>query len=1174
MPDYAEDVSVNDYFPFGFPVSRLAWDTLALDALEAPAGVDPNAARLYKLRGLAAKLNERREFQTYGVEPVKAGTVIAADLLTEILRFIADYYCMEQEKGALAAGLAKIRLDDGVHLVEKPKHTFVDLFPPEAVRHGGAAAADFASGTTDGRTNEEIVTREMALVNVVLDNPAMAPLHILYEDQELKFLAPYEPLIHQLEAYFAKLPPVDDMETTLFETLRAPSKVSPDSLEGQLDFIRKKWAKILPKRFLQRITRTVDIIHEEHQMRGFGPGPVQVPKYSLFGNDFGYPEYAAFSADADWMSNVVLMAKSAYVWLDQLSKKYDRPIHTLDQVPDEELDRLAQWGFNGLWLIGVWERSAASQRIKQIMGNPEAAASAYSLYDYVIAQDLGGEAGYENLRGRAVARGIRLASDMVPNHMGIYSRWSVEHPDWFVQLDYAPFPSYQFTGENLSHDARAGIYLEDGYWTHRDAAVVFKHVDHGSGRTRYMYHGNDGTHMPWNDTAQLNFLIAEVREAVIQTILHVARKFSIIRFDAAMTLAKRHFHRLWFPQPGDAGAIPSRAEHGLSKEQFDAAMPQEFWREVVDRIAAEVPDTLLLAEAFWLMEGYFVRTLGMHRVYNSAFMHMLKQEENAKYRETVKNVLEFSPEVLKRFVNFMNNPDEATAVEQFGKGDKYFGVCVLMVTMPGLPMIGHGQIEGYSEKYGMEYRKAYWDESVDQHLVERHAREVFPLLRQRRIFSGVEHFAFYDFYTPDGAVNENVYAYSNRYSDARSIMIFNNTLTSTRGWIHTSTPFNIGEGDAVNLTRRSLQSSLDLDDSEQIYYILRDSRTGMEYLRQGRQLVQNGLYVELQGYQYQLFHHFREVMDTDGTWARLFHQLDGRGVPDMANAYRQLALEKITGPFHTVFCKDVLAPLCARLAGETAKGRAKKRKATGPLTAPFAAELEAFLSVVKLHEASGTFVSDITESIERELAVLADVQGLWKQAEIDESLLAYVRDEIPPMDAVPQAWWRIPVLWVMLRHLGAFRSLEYTESHSMAMMDDLFFTKGVAETLLEFKLEPWEAEDTANLVRFLVGHASGWKHRAHGGPEAVMHWLMEGAGMAQFLRVNEHEGGVYVLKESLERVMYWLVVTAAVTELVDPYPSSAGLDRALEAATAIIEAAKESGYRVDRMWETAPLPVA
>ncbi len=116
----------------------------------------------------------------------------------------------------------------------------------------------------------------------------------------------------------------------------------------------------------------------------------------------------------------------------------------------------------------------------------------------------------------------------------------------------------------------------------------------------------------------------------------------------------------------------------MSREEFNRCFPVEFWRELVDRVRAEVPDTLLIAEAFWLMEGYFVRTLGMHRVYNSAFMNMLKREENAKYRETVRNILEFDPAILQRFVNFMSNPDEKPAIEQFGDGDKYFCVATLL----------------------------------------------------------------------------------------------------------------------------------------------------------------------------------------------------------------------------------------------------------------------------------------------------------------------------------------------------------------------------------------------------------------------------------------------------------------------------------------------------------------
>ena len=278
----------------------------------------------------------------------------------------------------------------------------------------------------------------------------------------------------------------------------------------------------------------------------------------------------------------------------------------------------------------------------------------------------------------------------------------------------SPYPAYRFEGPDLSRDGRVEIKIEDHYYEQSDAAVVFRRRDKWTGDTRYIYHGNDGTSFPWNDTAQLDYLNPATREQVIQTILHVARLFPIIRFDAAMTLAKRHFQRLWFPIPGTGGAIPSRAEYSMSKADFDRAMPEEFWREVVDRVAREVPGTLLLAEAFWLMEGYFVRTLGMHRVYNSAFMNMMRDEENAKYRSVIKNTIEFDPDILKRYVNFMSNPDERTAIDQFGNGDKFFGVATMMSTLPGLPMFGHGQIEGFTEKYGMEFRRARYQEDPDR----------------------------------------------------------------------------------------------------------------------------------------------------------------------------------------------------------------------------------------------------------------------------------------------------------------------------------------------------------------------------------------------------------------------------------------------------------------------------
>jgi len=85
----------------------------------------------------------------------------------------------------------------------------------------------------------------------------------------------------------------------------------------------------------------------------------------------------------------------------------------------------------------------------------------------------------------------------------------------------------------------------------------------------------------------------------------------------------------------------------------------------------------------------------MHRVYNSAFMVMLRDEDNAKYRSVIKNTLEFDPDIMKRYVNFMSNPDERTAVDQFGTGDKCFGVAAMMATLPGLPCLDTDRLKGH-----------------------------------------------------------------------------------------------------------------------------------------------------------------------------------------------------------------------------------------------------------------------------------------------------------------------------------------------------------------------------------------------------------------------------------------------------------------------------------------------
>ena len=819
-----------------------------------------------------------------------------------------------------ASALERLTKEVGAEPVQEALLAYTSEFPPPPVFRDGQPPFDYLQDSDDERDNRDLALEELLLLWLANRNPAFMRHAELFDDWPVARASLYNEIVEGLRRHISRSGGIGGRD--LVATLLAPIQASPDSLDGQLRYMRANWPEVadLVDRWEQAPGGSADADLADEDVPeiavpvagGGGPGPADAQAlHGFHGLD---EETERYSLDRDWMPRTVLIAKSTYVWLDQLSRTYGRAIRTLDAIPDEELDRLASQGMTGLWLIGVWSRSVASQRIKQARGNLEAVASAYSLMDYRISDDLGGEGAFADLKARAAARGMRIACDMVPNHMGIDAYWVVDHPERFISRADSPFPSYRFTGPNLSNDERVGIYLEDHYADGSDAAVVFKRVDRWSGEERYVYHGNDGTGMPWNDTAQLDYLREDVREAVISTILAVARRAPIIRFDAAMTLARRHVQRLWYPLPGSGESIPSRAESAMDPAEFAQRMPDEFWREVVDRVAAEAPDTLLLAEAFWLMEGYFVRTLGMHRVYNSAFMHMLRDEKNAEYRLVLKNTLSFDPEILKRYVNFLSNPDERTAIDQFGDGDKYFGAATMLATLPGLPMFGHGQVEGFSERYGMEFQRARLAEEPNPPLVAQHEERIFPLLHRRSLFAEARDFALYDLVADDGGVNEDVFAYSNREGGSSSLIVYHNRYAEVRGRIRESAPMSLPdagvEGGRRSVTR-SLGEALGLPTDDAAWVILRDGRSGVEWLRRCRDVHESGLDVELHAYECRVFIEPQVVIDVDGRYARLAERLGGGATASVEGAMHDALID----PAHAAIGELFEAGSFRRIAG-------------------------------------------------------------------------------------------------------------------------------------------------------------------------------------------------------------------------------------------------------------------
>ena len=373
-------------------------------------------------------------------------------------------------------------------------------------------------------------------------------------------------------------------------------------------------------------------------------------------------------------------------------------------------------------------------------------------------------------------------------------------------------------------------------------------------------------------------------------------------------------------------------------------------------------------------------------------MNMLKKEENAKYRYLIRETLEFDPDILKRYVNFMNNPDEKTAAEQFGKGDKYFGVCLLLATMPGLPMIGHGQIEGFYEKYGMEFSRPQWDEKPDQWLIDRHEREIFPIFRKRYLFSEVVNFRLYNFNDTEGRLNENVFAYSNKCGNENALVVYNNKYESTAGTIkHTVLYKDKADG---QMKHTVLADFIGIEETERRYVIFTDFIKSLSYIRSARDLVDNGLFCLLAGYEYQLFTDFHIVEDFDGRYENLRAKLNGSGCEDVAFEAEKLEFEAVSAFFKPIFDKNktnfkkltdiVLGKKTGKLPQWKFDEKIKKEaeKATAKLT-----EKESFRSLLNRKERIFSRIEKNCEKLDKIAQTLSDASP--SQTEWLASLIGY-----------------------------------------------------------------------------------------------------------------------------------------------------------------------------------------
>ncbi|HJV35573.1 MAG TPA: hypothetical protein VJ604_10920, partial [Geomonas sp.] len=127
-----------------------------------------------------------------------------------------------------------------------------------------------------------------------------------------------------------------------------------------------------------------------------------------------------------WPKRPVIYEINTWVWLQELGTKGKSPV-TLANVPDQEWDAIASFGFDAVWFMGVWERSPAGIRVAR--ANPGLLAdfrralpdftdadnvgSPYCVRNYQVDPHLGGPKGLAAARKELAKRGMKLILDFV-----------------------------------------------------------------------------------------------------------------------------------------------------------------------------------------------------------------------------------------------------------------------------------------------------------------------------------------------------------------------------------------------------------------------------------------------------------------------------------------------------------------------------------------------------------------------------------------------------------------------------------------------------------------------------------------------------------------------------------------------------------------------------------------
>lgn len=488
-----------------------------------------------------------------------------------------------------------------------------------------------------------------------------------------------------------------------------------------------------------------------------------------------------------WPHHPSIYEIHTWVWLAELSAKYGTFVE-LGSVPAVEWDAIAEYGFDAVWLMGVWERSLAGtdianhrpgliEEFSQVLPDfhpSDNVGSAYCVRRYEADQLLGGSGGLALARAELAQRGIRLILDFVPNHVAPDHPWVREHPEYFIP--------------GSAGDA------------HNDPASFLQVGEH------VFACGRDPYFPAWPDVLQLNGFHPGLRQAVRETLSHIASQCDGVRCDMAMLLETPIFERTWGSR---AGERPGR----------------EYWAEIIEALKRAHPDFLFMAEAYWDREWELLQQ-GFDFCYDKRLYDRLAHDTP----ESVQLHLGADDEYQRKLVRFIENHDEPRSAAVFPP-EKLPAAAVAAATLPGARLFYEGQLEG---------RKVRPPVFLGRRPAEKPDRKLQSFYRT--LLKAIDSHLFHEGQWrlcglkgwPDNQSFQNLLAWSWETDDRRCLIVIN--MSGDKAQARVQVPWNGARGESWQLN---------------------DALTGTTYDCGGDELESLGVYVELDPWDSQILHCYR-----------------------------------------------------------------------------------------------------------------------------------------------------------------------------------------------------------------------------------------------------------------------------------------------------------------------------